>query len=299
VDLSPLWTVQLTAPGLGGVVALCVACFVGWESVLAFSEEARSHTGVRRAVFGSLAVLGVLYTVSAVAVYAATGPAGASAASADTVFTVVRAHLGRAVMTLASLLLVTSIVAAMISLHQTVARYLYVLTRERLLPAGVGRVLRGHGVPVGGSLVASAVGLVVIAVWAGLGLDPMLLFTQLAALAAVGIVTLMVVCCLAVLVYYHRHGGGRNESGWVRVGAPSLGAVALGLLLALMVLNLGTLTGTTRVWLLPALIGAAALVGLVWGLALRLRRLDVLAGVGRGETEPLAELEHHLADVRI
>ena len=63
-------------------------------------------------------------------------------------------------------------------------------------------------------------------VWAARGLEPMVLFLQLAALAAVGIMTLMAVCCLAALGFY-RKGGGGNENGWTRIGAPLMGAGAM------------------------------------------------------------------------
>jgi amino acid transporter len=300
--IAPLWPPNLAADGVGGALALCVACFVGYESTLAFVEEARSHRAVAQAAFGSLVFLGVLYTVSAWAVVAATGPDRVSAASADVVFAVLADRYGLVVVTLASLLLLTSILAAAVSFHQTVARYVYVLTRERLLPAGFGRVRAGSGVPVGGSVVQSGIALAVIVAWAGLGADPMVLFTQLAALAAVGIMTLMAVCCLAVLGFY-RKGGGRNESGWTRVVAPVLGAAAMAVLVAVTVSNLrsliGAAPGSAQVWLLPGLVAAAGLGGLAWGLAVRLRHREVVAGLGRGEAEPLAELEHHLTGVDI
>ena len=302
LDLAPLWPTAMSGVGVGGALALCVACFVGYESTLAFAEEARSHAAVARASFGSLAFLGLLYTVSAWAVTAATGPDQVGSASAEVVFTVLGERYGSLVATLASLLLITSIVAAMISFHSTIARYLYVLTRERLLPARFGRVRHGSGVPVGGSLVASVVALLVIGGWAGIGADPMVLFTQLAALAAVGVMALMAVCCLAALGFY-RKGGGGNESGWTRIGAPLLGAGAMTVLVVITVTNLHSLTGgapgSAGIWLLPSLICAAALGGLVWGAVVRLRRREVAARLGRGETEPLAELEHHLSGVDI
>jgi amino acid transporter len=302
LEVVTLWPGLLSGPGVGGALALCVACFVGYESTLAFAEEARNHAAVARASFGSLAFLGVLYTVSAWAMVAATGPDRITSASADLVFTVLGDRYGPLVAVLASLLLVTSMLAAMISFHSTIARYLYVLTRERLLPVRFGRIRRGSGVPVGGSLVASAVALAVIVAWAGAGGDPMVLFTQLAALAAVGIMALMAVCSLAAYGFYRR-GGGANESGWTRVAAPLVGFFAMTVLVAITVTNLHSLTGTTRdsvgVWLLPGLIAAAATGGLVWGGVVRLRRRDIAARLGRGETEPLAELEHHLSDVDI
>jgi amino acid transporter len=106
--------------------------------------------------------------------------------TADTVFDTLSEHLGPVVLIVAEGLLVTSILAALISVHQTVARYVFGLSRESVLPQPFSRVRRGRGVPVGGSLAQSVIGLLVILVWAVVRADPMVLFSWLAALAAVG-----------------------------------------------------------------------------------------------------------------
>lgn len=197
-------------------------------------------------------------------------------------------------------LLATSILAAVISVHQTVARYVFVLSRESLLPAGWGRVRRGQGVPVGGSLAQSAVGITVIAVWALLRADPMVLFSWLAAMAAVGLMALMVTACLAAWRFFHRGGGG-NESVFTRVVAPVAGMLAMGGLLAVTVSNLHVLVGAPPdaavVWTMPAVVVGAGLTGLIWGLVVRRRHPTRV--LGRGEPDPLAELPHHLVDVQI
>jgi hypothetical protein len=112
----------------------------------------------------------------------------------------------------------------------------------------------------------------------------------------------MAVACVAVLRFYHRGGGG-HEGAWTRVVAPGLGAAAMGALVAIVVSNLHSLIGadpgSPAVWIVPGLIGAVALAGLLAGLVVRARKPAVTAGLGLGETEPLAELEHHLARVEI
>lgn len=55
---------------------------------------------------------------------------------------------------------------AMISFHNAVARYMFALGRERVLPAALARTEPRTGAPRVASLTQSAVGLVVIAVYA-------------------------------------------------------------------------------------------------------------------------------------
>jgi amino acid transporter len=297
---APLSPAHLTGAGLGGVFALIVASHLGLETTLAFGEEARSHRLLARACLFGVVVLGCLLMFCAWALAAVSGPDRLATISADTVFGTLGRHLGLLVLVLGEVLLVTSILAAMISVHQTVARYVFVLAREDVLPQRLGRVRRGLGVPVGGSLVQSSIGLAVIGVWTLLGADAMVLFSWLAALAAVGLMALMVTACAAAWRFFH-HGGGGNESVFTRMIAPVGGMVAMGVLLAVTVSNLYVLVGTSSesgvVWLLPGLVVGASVAGLVWGVVVQRRHPGQV--LGRGEPDPLAELSHHLVDVKI
>jgi amino acid transporter len=297
VGYGPLLPTNLVQDGVGGVFGLSVAAFVGYESALAYGEEARNHRSVARATFGSLVFIGLLYAVSSWAVAVAVGPDRVVDAARDPASGIpigfIADHYGPYLAILASLLLVTSVFAAMLSFHHTAARYVFVLGRERVLPASLGRVGRGGaaGAPVGGSLLQSGVALVVILVCAGTGADPLaVLFTQLSTVAAIGILTLMLVVCLSALKFY-RGGGGGNEGFWVRVAAPALGAVGLMAILTTMVANVSGLK-------LAGIVAAAGLVGLAWGGVLG-RRPEIRRCVGRGEPEPLAELEHQLSGLRV
>ena len=64
VSTVPLHPDHLFVNGVGGVFALSVAAFVGYESATAYSEEARTDSTVRRATLAALAVLGPFYAVS-------------------------------------------------------------------------------------------------------------------------------------------------------------------------------------------------------------------------------------------
>ena len=305
VDWSQLWPGALVGDGIGPKLALGVACFVGVELVMSFSEEAVSHRTLKRATLGGVIFLGALYALAGLAVIAATGAASAQDAALtdgpQIIYNVLDDHLGVLGMAAAQLFLCSSIVAAQISFHQTGARYLFALHREGLFDGAAGRTNRDSGAPVGGSLIMSAVLLVVIAVWAVLGLDPMLLFTSLAALAAVGIMSLVTVCCIATMGYYRNGGGPGHASVWVRVVAPLMGAVAMGAIVATTVTNMHALTGAEpgsfAVWLLPLIVAATAAAGLAWGWTVRLRDRQALRRIGMGQPEPLAvPAAHFVAD---
>ncbi|OLE29354.1 MAG: hypothetical protein AUG44_04565 [Actinobacteria bacterium 13_1_20CM_3_71_11] len=308
LTVAPLSPGSLFVNGVGGVFALSIAAFVGYESAPFYGEEARSHRTVSRASFGALVFIGVLYAVSAWAMAVAAGvPDIINATRTDPglPFTMLGDHFGGAVAGLASLLLITSIMAAMISFHNSVARYVFGMARERVLPARLGRISDGArgGAPIGGSLLQSLLALTVILAFVLAGADPVAtLFTWLATIAAIGVMLLMFGTSLAVVGFFRR-GAGSGETPWQRVWAPSLGALALAIIFLVTVVNLASLLGTTPgaplTWIIPGVVLIATIVGLAWGRILQQARPEVYRNIGVGEQEPLAVLEHALANLKV
>jgi amino acid transporter len=305
VSLAPLSPKSLFVNGAGGVFALGVAAFVGFETGPVYGEEARSPAVVRRATLLAVGFLGLFYALSSWAVAVAVGPDHVVDAARDPdeglPFSVLGSTYGSPMVTLATLLLVTSIVAAMAAFHHACARYLFGMARERVLPSGLARLSQGAGggTPLAGSLLQSAVALTVVVVFALLGADPLAtLFTWLSTIGALAILALMVALALAAYRFF-RAGRGANESWLVRVAAPGLGAVTGGLVLVFMVSNLSSLLGlppsSPLRWLAPVLVLAAAGAGAVWGLWLRQYRRDVYEAMGSGTPEPVAVLDQRLA----
>jgi amino acid transporter len=318
LSLGPLLPSNLLVNGIGGVFALGIAAFIGYESGAFYGEEARSAQAVARASFSALAFVGVFYAVSSWAMAEALGTqtvgSGADAApgvvsaardpGSGIPFSVLQEHYGPLVSSLAQFLLVTSVLAAMISFHNSVARYVFAMARERVLPVALGGVRAGvrGGAPIGGSLVQTAIAFVVVSGFLAAGADPFTsLFTWLSTAAAVGVLVLMVAGSLAVIGFFHRNARA-YESAWQRAIAPVLGAVALLAVLVVTVANvnslLGVAPGSVLTWILPGIVVLAAVVGVVWGLVLRARPA-VWRGIGVGEPEPLAVPEHDLRGLQV
>ncbi|HEU4424817.1 MAG TPA: APC family permease [Pilimelia sp.] len=309
ISLEPLLPSSLFVDGVGGVLALGVAAFIGYESAPVYGEEARGPRTVGRATFASLAFLGAFYALSAWALATATGPEAVVDTARDPEgglpFVILDIHYGSAVSYLALILLITSVFAAMLSFHNSVSRYVFALSRERVLPAALGRIGTGRrgGAPIGGSLVQSAIAAIVVAIFVVLAADPIVvLFTWLSTIAAIGVMLLMFVTCVAVIMFFRR-GGGSSESAWQRFGAPALGGVVMFAVLVITVANVGSLLGaepgSSITWMLPAFVGLAVALGLTWGLVLRQVRPDIYRGIGHGRPKPLAVLDHQLAELDV
>jgi len=279
---------SLFVPGVGAVFAFGVAAFIGFESGAIYSEEVRNpRVTVARATFVAVGFTGLFYAVSSWAMVVTVGAADVQKQTAENgpgvVFAGLAEHWGDGVATLANVLFLTSVFAAILSFHNGVARYLFALGRERVLPAALSRVSTRSGGPVAGSLAQSALALVVVAVFAVAGADPVLqMFTWLSGTAAVGVILLMAGTSAAVVGFFRaRPGGG---SVWQRAIAPTLATIALVALVALLIGNFDALLGTDPTsplrWILPGLVLLAAVAGAIWATRLKSTRPDVYAAIG-------------------
>jgi amino acid transporter len=309
VDLASLSPQRLFVNGVGGVFALSVAAFVGYESGPVFAEEARGDRTASRATFAALAFLGLFYALSSWAMASAVGSNSIVDAARDPAsrlpFSLFASYYGGFVAWLATALLITSIFAAMLSFHNSVARYVFALGRESLLPQWLARIGSGPrgGAPVGGSVLQSLVAAAVIATAVLAGVDPVtVVFTWLSTVGAIGVLALLVGSSLAALLYF-RAGGGTNEGVWTRAVAPALGVLIGSAVLVVCVANvrslLGVAVGSSVTVLVPGSVGLAIIAGLAWGLRLRRSRPEVYAGIGRGRPHPLAQLDARLAELDV
>ena len=288
---------SLIAPGVGAVFAFGIAAFIGFESSAIYSEECRDpRRTVGRATFAALAFTGLFYALSAWAMTVTVGAADVQTAAAENgpglVFGALAVHWGTTVADIVNVLFLTSVFAALLSFHNGVARYLFALGREQVLPSTLSRSGTRSGGPVAGSLAQSALALVILVLFVIASVDPIQeLFTWLSGIAAVGVVVLMAGTSAAVVGFFRRHD--YEASTWQRLIAPVAATVVLVALVVLLVANFDTLVGTAPGsalrWVLPALVGIAAVAGAAWAVYLRSSRPDVFAGIGHTAKAPIDE----------
>jgi amino acid transporter len=309
ISLEPINFAGLWTPGIGGALALGIAAFIGFDTAPAYSEEVRTSRSISRATIAALVFMPLFYGVSAWALAATVGADRIAGVAADPnaglPFSVLDDWYGSGISLLATLLLVTSVFVAMLSFHNVLARYVFGMAREGVLPARFARTGRDgqEGAPTGGSILQSVSALVVVGVFVLLGADPIrVLFTWLSAAGAVGIL-LMLVLISAGSIRYYRRGGGTNEGLMITTVLPSLGVIAGTGILVIMAGQLSSLLGIAGDSLLQAVIPAAVLAtiaaGVIWAAVLRTRRAPVLAEVGRGRPEPLRVLDQRLKDIDV
>jgi amino acid transporter len=283
----------LDRPVLGLLLVAGALAVIGFETTGAYAEESmRPRREAGRAVYATIIVLALLLAAGAWSLAVAAGPsqigAMAGARGSELVFDLAAARLTPWAVTLGRLLALTGLVAALLALHSTVSRYLYALGRERALPGYLGRTGARTRAPRAASLTQSAIVGAVLAAGYLVGVDaPVLLGERLATAGGLGILVLLPVASVAALLYFNQVPDG-TEGVWHRLVAPILSTVSLGVLVYLAFADLRTLLGVPGSsavrWIVPAALGAAALLGVAHALILRAARPVAYAGIGQGGT---------------
>lgn len=287
---APLTPRALTSGSLPIALLFCFASFVGFEATAIYGEEtADPKRTVPRATFLSVLTIGVVYTVVTFLMINGAGvdnTRGFIEKLTDPttfLFELGDSYIGSWFTTIMRLLFCTSVFAAVLAFHNAVARYTYALGREGLLPDGAGRTHVVHRSPHVGSVAQSVLALLVVAVFAVTGQDPVrALFTWLTNLGTLGVIALMAACSFAVVAFFRRN---RDlDSNVVRtLVAPVVAGAALIAVLGYAIGNFDLLisSGGVLVWLLPSLLLVAAALGVAAALRLRTRAPQRYTEMGR------------------
>ncbi len=274
-DFSALNSGSLTA-----AVLFCLGSFIGIEATTIYGEEAKDPTRtIPQATYLSIMMIGVFFVFTTWLMIAGTGAdklletLGGLPDPTAHFFILAETYTNPTISMIAGLLLVSSLFAALSAFHNYIARYSYVAGRDGLLPAAFGKTHDAHQSPHIGSVVQSIGALIVLAVFAGLQLDPILnMFTWVSQVGTLGVIGMMGVTSLSVIAFFQKQGGGSALSCMI---LPAVSGLIMAALFVYIFVNYGDLTGTTGGGLsliLPALIPAGGIIGFL--LAARLKSSD-------------------------
>ncbi len=279
---------SLFVTGVGAAFALVITAFTGFEAAPVFAEEARhARKTIPAATYLALAVMGILYAVTSWSLTVTLGPGNITKDAQNDpnllFFTTAGKLFSSGTADLALLLLFTSLFAASVSFHNSVARYSFALGREGVLPRVLGNTNARTGAPLVASLTQTVLGLAVIVVYAAAGWDPtQKLFFWLGTTGGFGILILLIGTSLSAILYFAKDAHG--ESVWSRLIAPALATIALAYVFWQTVHAFPTLlgVGAPTSWILPGLYVVMFVVGLAWALYLRSARPAVYGAIGMG-----------------
>jgi len=289
IDFSTLSPSGMFAPGATALLAIVVLAFSGFESSVVFSEESKNpRRTIPLATFTAILLIVVLYGLSSWAMAVAAGSDNivdvAREQEIGTMFGLAAERLGGFWGDLGSVLFLTSMLAALISFHNTISRYVFALGREGVLPSFLGGT-SPSGAPRAGSLTQSVIALVVILIYAIGGLDPLVgLFYTVGTSGGYGLLILIAWTSYAVYGYFRRNP--QPESAWRVTVLPLLAVVVMSLMFVLATLNFATMLGVPDSdplrWGVPAAYVVIGVLGTLYGARLRSSRPRVYAAIGMG-----------------
>lgn len=277
-------------PAIG--ILFCFAAFIGFEATTIYSEEARTpKTTIPRATYIAVLIIGGFYMLSSWLIVGGVGtdkllPTLQGLQDPTTlVFSLAERYVGAWIVPIMNILFVSSLFAGVLAFHNSVARYIYVAGRERLLWDFFGKTHDPLQSPHIGSVSQTLTAVLVVALFAFTGQDPILgLFSWLTNVATLAILVLMLLTSIAVVMFFKANPGLESNPLTIKI-LPSAVSVVLLALILFITLNFAGIAGANGFLavFLPGLVVIAAGVGLL--LAAYLRSHDAAAFAALGQTK--------------
>lgn len=233
------------SPGLG--ILFAIYSFIGFESTVIYREEARNpERTIPIATYTAVFSVGVFYVISMWCAVAGFGikdiVSFANEHPGDMYLILAEQHLGKAFSDVIHVLLITSLFACMLSLHNIVVRYQYILGRYAVLPAQCAKIHEKHGSPYIASLIQSTFAVIGIVLLTLADLDPVTqIYTWGATTGTIGYMVILALTSVAVLAYFKRTN--TDTRVWNTKIAPLGGLLGILGCLAIAIANLPMLIG--------------------------------------------------------
>ncbi|WP_158220501.1 APC family permease [Kineosporia sp. A_224] len=261
------------APGVALVMAF--ASMFGFESTAIYGEEVRDpKRSIPRATFTALGAITLFFAFNSWALVVGYGPSKAIEVAGKTlesgnpaayVFDAGGTYLGAWAPHAMTVFVITSMFACNLAFHNGIARYLWTLSRDGVLPAPLAKVHPKTKAPYIASFTQTAIAALLVLPFAILGKDPVLtLFFWGSGIAVVGVVTLYILVAVAAFVFF-RNNPTLDGRAWNTKIAPVLAAVAMSAALVLIIANFDVLIGSTGglPTILALTVPTAFIVGLI------------------------------------
>jgi amino acid transporter len=271
---------------IGIAILFGVGLFGGFEATVIFRDEVRDpRRTIPRATLLVVGFLGILYAFTAwmfINSYGAQAIMGAVTDPTGSATSSVEKYAGTFAFEVATILLVTSSFALILSAHNIATRYGFNLSADGIFPRSLSAVHPKHASPHRASIAVSVVSAIGLALLIASRSDPNLLYARLAGAYAYAAIVLFLLVAIAITAYLIRHRGPNGDGILAAVGTA---VAAVFLVFALWVGTaqfelLTGATGTVAVVILAVIWGLIAL-GMVTAAVYRRTRPDTYARIGR------------------
>jgi len=293
---------------LGLAMLFAANAFIGFEATALFSEEAKDpNRTIPRATYIAITFIGLFAAFTTWAIVSAIGVAQAQdvalkhLSTGDLVFTISQDYLGDTLTKVMMVLLLISLFAALLALHNSATRYLYALGRVGVLPRALGQTRASTGSPQNAAIAQLTFATIVAAIYWAAGLDPIAALTaSMTGFGTLGILVLQLLAALSIVVYFRRT---RDSRLWKTLIAPGLGGLGLLVIVALAIANFSDMAGSDSpvVGALPWLLPLVLIAGLAMAAWLKKNKPAVYANLATDleQSETVAESADASADAPV
>jgi amino acid transporter len=283
---------SITDATLGLALLFAVGNFFGFEATVIYRDEVKNpDKTISRATYLAVVGIGLFYAVAAWAFIAFFGPDKVQAAAETNTVNLfndaVTGLVGKIFADVAVILLITSVLACMLSIQNIASRYSFALASDHALPRFLGRVHPKHKSPYASALAVGIIWAAATALFSLLGVAPEALYPIASGSGTFAVLLLMFITSFAVLVYFVRRRSLAPESVWKTVVAPVISVLFLGAITCLAIANYPELIGGSAILTLIFMTFTFALFfgGIIYAFFLRAHRPEVYARLGRQQID--------------
>lgn len=209
-----------------------VTVFLGFESTAIFRDEVKNpEKTIPRATYLAVLLIGFFYAFCAWMIITAFGSKEvvkvAQENTAGLYSIAVTNYIGHVGMDATRLMLVTSAFAAALSAMNIIARYLFNLSKYKVLPTALNKVHPKHGSPYVASMTATLILIFLVVGLSQIQNDPDKLIVTLAGIGAFSIMGLMMLTSFSIVKFF------KNEKAYhlTKRVIPLLASIGLGMIL--------------------------------------------------------------------
>lgn len=302
LSAAPLDPTKFFNAGTGMALLFAFGNFIGFEATALYRDEVRNPTRtIPRATYLAVILIGGFYALSAyslVIAYGAEAPARATTEPNSMFDHAMTTYVSSSLASITLVLVATSGLASVLSVHNVVARYLQNLGADHALPVYLAGVHPIHKSPYRASAVGSIVMAALLVLAAVLIPEQPVIQGVGSGLGTAGVLILMAIVSLAVFRHFARTGRPSGETVWHVTVAPLIATTILAAVVIFAAVRFDLLVGGApgeNLWML-AVLAAFIAAGCTVAQYMKRNRPDLYAGLGRAEgddatTDPTGEAQ--------
>lgn len=283
VEFSSFQPTTIFSGSFGFAFVMAVCSFIGFEATAIYSEECENpHKVIKKVTFLSISIIAVFYAFTSWTFVQFNG--------ANHIVDVVSKDPGNFIFNLATqvlepwavivinILLITSLFAATQALHNSLARYLYVMSKDGLIHSALSKIHKRHHTPYKTSIFQSIFFTTIFIFIILFQLDPIVhVFAWASAVGSISFLTLLLGVSISIIFFFQKKDFLYQASLWSRFIAPTISAIFIIIILIFVVKNIKMISGVNSnlTQYLPWLVIGSITFGYFYACYLQFKRVDL------------------------